>query len=311
MEDLFFEIDDFIMLEDPKIHEGKKLLAFEYGCKIGVPVMENFIGGGANNAAIAFSRMGFKTAFLCCIGIDDRGDRIVENLKDNNISTHLVCRKKNEQTGVSFILVGPGHEHIAFTYRGANGLFKFQKKHKKILNESRWLYVTSLSTSWRKTLDGIFSTKCMIAWNPGREQLSAGAEELAPYLAKTKVLICNHSEAMKLSGISDPKISSESLLNKIKGPEIIIITNGTKGAHAYDGKKIYFSECIKIKKPLNTTGVGDAFGSSFVVGVDIYKGDIQKAMELASKNAAEVVNSHGAQAGLMKFKKIKEKKNTV
>ncbi|CAN5420183.1 carbohydrate kinase family protein [soil metagenome] len=304
MEDLFFEVDDFIMLEDPKLHQGKKLLAFEYGCKIGVPSMENFLGGGANNAAISFSRLGLRTAFMGAIGDDDRGKRIISNLIKNDVSTSFLTIKKNIQTGVSFILVGPGNEHVAFTYRGANGAFKFSSKDKNRLNESRWLYVTSLSAGWRKTLNGIFSTNCKIAWNPGREQLAAGTSQLSNYLLKTKVLICNYSEARTLTSNSETDI--EKLLKKLNsfGPEIIIITNGADGAHAFDGSRFYYQACEKILKPLNTTGVGDSFGSTFIAGHHLFDGDVQASLKMASKNAAAVVNSHGAQTGLLKFRHL-------
>ena len=51
--------------------------------------------------------------------------------------------------------------------------------------------------------------------------------------------------------------------------------------------------------------MGDAFGSSFVAGLELYKGDIQKAMNLAARNSASVVSMLGAQAGLLRKKDIK------
>ncbi|MFH1956679.1 MAG: carbohydrate kinase family protein, partial [Patescibacteria group bacterium] len=73
---------------------------------------------------------------------------------------------------------------------------------------------------------------------------------------------------------------------KESGPEIIVITNGKKGAYAYNGKKYYYQKSVKIKKQMNTIGVGDIFGSSFVAGLELYNNDMQKSMRLAAKNAA-------------------------
>jgi len=61
---------------------------------------------------------------------------------------------------------------------------------------------------------------------------------------------------------------------------------------------------LKEKKRVDTTGVGDAFGSSFVAGLELYKGNIQKAMHLGVKNTASVVSQQGAQNGLLNKKDI-------
>lgn len=337
MEDVFFEVDDFQMIENPKILAGKKLLGFEYGSKVGVPAMQSSFGGGANNAAIAFSRLGFRTAFMGVIGDDGRGEMMIKNLIQNEVSTRFLKIQKNMQTGVSFILVGPDNEHVAFTYRGANSMLKIELKDKKKLEECKWLFVTSLTHEWRSSLKNIFNINCHIAWNPGRVQLAEGCKTLAPFLKKTDIFICNHSEALtlttsakkvrdKLANLTtrpvarsieliyqptnSPAKSIEMLLKEIHsfGPKIVIITQGSKGAYAYDGKKITFQSCIKITKPLNTAGVGDAFGSSFVAGMELYKGNIKKALELAAKNAASVVLCHhGAQEGLLSLSQVNTK----
>ena len=337
MEDVFFEVDDFQMIEDKAIKAGKKMLAFEYGSKVGVPAMQSSFGGGANNAAIAFSRLGFRTAFMGVIGDDGRGEMMIKNLIQNEVSTRFLKIQKNMQTGVSFILVGPDNEHVAFTYRGANAMLKIEVKDKKKLEECKWLFVTSLTHEWKTSLKNIFNTNCRVAWNPGRVQLAAGCKALAPFLKKTDIFICNHSEALTLTASAKkvrdklakvttrsnersieliykpanaPSKTIDMLLKEIRsyGPKIVIITQGSNGAFAYDGKKITFQSCIKISKPLNTAGVGDAFGSSFVAGMELYKGNIKKALELSAKNAASVVLCHhGAQEGLLSLPHINNK----
>jgi sugar/nucleoside kinase (ribokinase family) len=88
---------------------------------------------------------------------------------------------------------------------------------------------------------------------------------------------------------------------KNEGPKIVVVTNGKEGAHVYDGEKFYFHGILKDKKIVDSTGVGDAFGSSFVAGLELYKGDINKAIMLGLKNAHGVVNQAGAQNGLIQI----------
>ena len=297
--DLFFEVDDYRLMREG----GKKLLAFEYGTKVGVRETSSAFGGGAANAAVAFSRLGFRTALVGAVGEDDRAERILKNLKNNKVDLRLIDKKKGEQSGVSFVLIGPDREHIVFTYRGANASLKIDAREKKKLEQAHWLYLTSLSDSWKSTLSTVFSSNCHIAWNPGREQLSAG-KALLPFLKKTEVLLCNRAEALLLSVAFFGKkntVPTQLLLKQLHslGPRIVVITEGAKGARSFDGRSICTQKSLLVSKPFNTTGVGDAFGSSFIAGLEICKGDIQAAMKLGAINAAAVVKNHDAQAGLL------------
>ena len=84
----------------------------------------------------------------------------------------------------------------------------------------------------------------------------------------------------------------------------MVITSGKEGADAYDGRNFYHQDVMKEQKRVDTTGVGDAFGSSFIAGLILYEGDIKKAMYLGVKNTASVVSEQGAQNGLLAKKDI-------
>ena len=123
------------------------------------------------------------------------------------------------------------------------------------------------------------------------------------------MLTDNKDEAIELV-ISNPKYRNKDnrFLNNIKnllkaihayGPKIVVVTNGQHGADAYDGETFYHQDILKEKKRLDTTGVGDAFGSTFTAGLKLYEGDIQKAMRLSVKNTASVIAKQGAQNGLI------------
>ena len=65
-------------------------------------------------------------------------------------------------------------------------------------------------------------------------------------------------------GLAIDAFFDEITLTKIK-KGIRIITDGKDGVHLYDGKNYYHAEPHKIKV-VETTGAGDAFGSSFLAG---------------------------------------------
>jgi len=74
---------------------------------------------------------------------------------------------------------------------------------------------------------------------------------------------------------------------------------GKNGADAYDGRIFYHQDILHERRRMDTTGVGDAFGSTLVAGLELFNGDIAKAMYLSVKNTASVISEQGAQNGLL------------
>jgi sugar/nucleoside kinase (ribokinase family) len=306
-EDVFFTVDDYLMINNQKDLLHKKMLAFEYGAKIGVPEVTCASGGGAANASVAFSRLGFRAAIIGVVSHDSRGRNLVHNLLKNRVRTNLLEINDQTQTGVSFILVKPGNDHIVFTHRGANDFLKLNFHQLQAIKKTEWIYLTSLSEDWQSVLKAVFSNAKLVAWNPGRLQIMAGLKALTPFLEKTEVLICNKDEAIELvssasgnaraSSLNNTKFLLRSLKKFVFGT--VIITNGEQGSMLYDGQKIYQQKIIKVRKVVDTTGVGDAFGASYVAGLKIFQGNKAKALALAAKNSSAVVGQFGAQTGLM------------
>lgn len=315
-EDITFYTDEGVIIDNKKDLTKQKLLAFEYGAKIKIDKSSSGFGGGANNAAVAFARLGFKTACLAAIGDDERGERILQNFRTQKVSTSLIKKISGQETGFSFLLVGTDNEHICFSSRGANNSLTIGERKFNIITQARWLYLASFSGKWQALLDKIFSAKNVkIAWNPGHRQIIAGLNVLEKYLKRTDCLLLNKDEAVELI-MSDKKYKSRgvkffdepaNLLTALAqiGPRIVVITNGRYGADALAEGKIFHQPIIKEKKRIDTTGVGDAFGSSLVAGLELYNQDMKRALNLAALNSAAEIAEQGAQNGLLKKEDIK------
>lgn len=332
VQDITFFTSDGVVLENPlKDPTRLKLLAFEYGAKMKIDEANFSFGGGAQNAAVGFARLGFKVAAMVSVGDDGIGENIVQNLKINKVNTNFVQKIKNAGTGFSFVLTDKKtSEHVIFSYRGASSELAVSESVLKKISP-RWIYLTSLSGGWENNvMHGIFGYKnksqTMLAWNPGVRQLAAGFEKLKKYLRAADVLILNKDEATELAisaGRCAERKGVEILAKELygaiydyekiplspplrKGEQqfgIVVITDGKNGAYAYDGEKIYYAPIIDVKR-VDTTGVGDAFGSSFVAGLELYKGNIQKSLELGILNTSSVVGKVGAENGLLYRKDI-------
>ena len=280
----------------------QKLLAFEYGAKIIADRVFSTFGGGCANAAVSASRLGLKAAAVCRVGKDDFGKRVLANFSANKVDIGLIKLDEKNPTGFTVILTAdnPSKEHIAFVYRGANTALNASDIPGKL--NAKWLYITSLpATGWQKIMDKAVVSGAKIAWNPGNEQLKDTAA-IKKYLKKVQVLIVNRDEAMEFKKLKDAK----GLLAYLKslGPQLVVITDGASGAYATDGKKQYFMKA-RSSKPVNTLGVGDAFGSALTSAL-VYDKTIKEALEWGIKNSASVVGHIGAQKGLLTKREIEK-----
>jgi sugar/nucleoside kinase (ribokinase family) len=315
--DIAFFTDAGVLIDSQdnpfKIHQ--KLLAFEYGSKIRIDKFINLFGGGAANAAVNLSGLGFKTAALMEVGDDENGRAIIKNIKDHGVIPNLINVNKKADSGSSFILITDSGERVIFTTRGVNDFLSFDKSRMAAIKKSENIYIASLTGNWVKDLRQIFdSGHKKIFWNPGSKQFSVGLKGLAPFLKNTYCLMINREEALALilsdnANLKNSQLFTSDINNilqiiKSYGPEIVVITDGGNGATFYDGVNFYHQKIIKEKKHVDTTGIGDVYNSTFAAGLLFYKGDIAKAAKLASKNAANKIAYLGAQNGLLTKKEL-------
>jgi len=315
--DIAFYTNAGRIIETPRDLTCQKLLGFEYGAKIISEKVFFSLGGGGCNTAVSFARLGLKTASWIVVGQDREGDSIIKDLKAERVATEFVHRDPKLSTGLSFITITERtKDHVAFLYRGANNNLLFPHNVGKLLN-AQWLYVSSLTgKNWKRTADAIIDLvnkkKVRLAWNPGETQLLAGQKKLLRVLKATEVLLINQDEAIELvlsAGFKPKRINDPKTLIKIIkewGPKIVVITQGKKGAFAYNGQRNFYSPVISAPV-VDTTGAGDCFGSSFVAGLVKCKGDVRKAIKLGMINTASLVQKIGAQGGLLKWSAAKNK----
>lgn len=311
--DLMMYTDECEIINNPKNVTRQKLIGFEYGAKINTDDVHLTFGGGAANTAINFAKQGLKVAVRCNVGGDATGEDMRGYFKKSKVLTGLLSEQKNGHTGFSVIVnTGKKNEHVIFLYRGANHIMQLKARDFSTYRPE-WVYLTSLTgPKCKRNFDLLFEQikkhKLKLAWNPGNEQLKMGYVKLRKYVKHVTVFNTNKDEAIELVMTAKKKTTKiKELLKTIQswGPQMVVITNGPKGAYVYDGTKYYYSKALPVVG-VNTTGAGDSFGSTFITGLIKTKGNIQHALSAAIANSNYVIQEIGAQEGLQTWPEIQK-----
>jgi ribokinase len=306
--DHFADTDSELIRIDTRYHH-EELIAFPLGSKLLINELKTTVGGGGTNSAVAFSHLGLKTASLGKIGDDAAGDFVLQLLKDENI-TYLGSREG--QTGFSVILNSIQDDRSILAFKGANDDLRTNEIPKL---DTKWIYLSSMmGESWHTVVDIVAGGNFNVAFNPSNYQAELGYKALSKLIDNVKILIMNREEACKLLSI-DHREAHEfrqllELLYELP-PEIVVITDGKKGAVVYDGKCFYHGKPIPDLNILETTGAGDAFAATFTSA--IIKGiNTKTALNYAMTNAESVLQYKGAKEKLLHWDELisQAKKNS-
>ena len=290
-------IDAFVKArKEVRKHDDHLDICFHLGDKLLIEDLFLTTGGGGTNSAVAFSRLGLKTAFVGAIGNDLHGKFILSELNKEKVD--FLGKVKHGKSGFSVILKGASDRTI-LAYKGVNNILLFSDIKLSKLN-SKWIYIsTMLGESFntaKKIANYAKKHKIKIACNSSPYLAKQGLVRLSSFLKDIDILILNKEEALDLSGkdsVEDAFIRISKYMNGI-----IVVTNSFKPIHAYYNGKIYQRNIKKIKA-VDTTGAGDAFASGFVYGI-IKNSGILKSLDYGHKESSSILMHIGAKNNLLR-----------
>ena len=323
--DVYVESDDannvFVYTKIKK----SEFMSYPYGAKVEIEDFTSQVGGGGVNTACNFAHLGFNTGVIFKIGDDIYSDGILESFKDKNIDLNNIIQDPKTSTGFSIILVSFQGDRTVLAHRGANAQIKKSDINFDAIKDAKLLYIAPLNGNSTKVLDDIVTfakeNEVKVCFNAGTSSPKKGFNYLKKILENAHIVVLNKEEAVMATQIQirpdtkDEKFSQEfihpdmkAIFNKLKvrDYQVIIITDGGRGAYAFDGKNYY--HCPIFDGPVTSTlGAGDAFASTLCASLWKNGPDIGKALMYASVNSAGVVSEFGATQGLMTFDEIEQK----
>ncbi|MEK7073105.1 MAG: carbohydrate kinase family protein, partial [Patescibacteria group bacterium] len=211
------------------------LLCFNYADKIPIMSLDRTVAGNAANNAVGSARLGMKAAFYSVIGDDEVGRMIRAKMKKERVSEdYLVIDKKR-----------PSNYSVVLNYQGERTILYYSEPRTyklPALAPASWVYYTAIGSNHhsleRSLLVYLKRHKAKLGYNPGTGQIREGLKRLKPLLAVTEVLFVNKQEAEQLVGRRGEMHELASALRQT-GPKIVVITDGPRGAHAFDGSRLW------------------------------------------------------------------------
>ncbi|AKE93922.1 ribokinase [Cronobacter sakazakii] len=252
-------------------------------------------GGKGANQAVAAGRSGADIAFIACVGEDDIGERIRQQLSRDNIDVAPVSAVAGESTGVALIFVNGEGENVIGIHAGANAALtpeRVNEQREKIANARALLMqlespVESVIAAARIAHEN----QTTVILNPAPAR--ALSDEL---LALVDIITPNETEAEKLTGVKvvdDDSAAQAARVLHQKGIETVIITLGSRGVWLSvngEGQRV---PGFRVKA-VDTIAAGDTFNGALMTAL-LEGTPMLEAIRFAHAAAAIAVTRPGAQ----------------
>ncbi|MFA5945592.1 MAG: carbohydrate kinase family protein [Patescibacteria group bacterium] len=297
------KLDTFIVLHEASVKCELKMpeckLCINYGDKIPVEAFVTQVAGSAPNVAMGLAKLGLQTSVLSHMGDDDVHAQALLFLNRHKVDTSLIKTKKGIRSSAAVVL----------NYKGeSTQLVDFvpQEYHLPLrLPATNFLHICELGDGYEHLYEDavVYAKKGVrLSLNPGSIQIKQKKPELFNLLAVCEVLFINMSEAHALLEKEGDVIHEIMSMLKALGPRYVVLTDGPRGAYAYDGKQLDVIPAFPgIMK--EATGAGDAFSSGFLTA--LIKGKPHReALRWGSVNSASVIEHVGPTLGLLSSAEI-------
>jgi len=255
--------------------------------------------GNSANAAVSAARLGLNAGLRAYVGNDRYGEECMERLTEEKVDTTYMVTETGKNTNYHYVLWYQSERTILVKHEN------FSYTVPKLRNIPKWIYLSSLADhtlpyhmELSKLLDEHPEIK--LAFQPGTFQMSLGVEALKSLYERCEFFVCNKEEAGRILGTDNLEDPRGLLVGISKlGPKIVVVTDGTKGAYAFDGSRfMYVPMYPDTRGPFERTGAGDAFASTVVAALSLGE-PLEKALLWGPINSMSVVQQVGAQAGLL------------
>lgn len=272
---------------------GENVLGTSYGYACG--------GKGANQA-VGLARLGAKTKMIGKVAADANGEKLLVNLRKNNIDISDISTEGTQSGMAAIIIDGEGKNRIV-VYEGANAEIN-PAQAAECIDENIDLLLVQFETKEEVVIECVNRAiskgiTTVIDCGPAKQfslEKMQGATILSP----------NESETKALTGISpddDESIrkASEVLFERSKA-RYIVLKLGSRGCSVFDGENLRIMPAYE-SKVVDTTAAGDCFTAAMALEF-LRSGDIYAACDMGNKAGSIAVSRMGAESSMPTAKEL-------
>lgn len=254
-------------------------------------------GGKGANQAVAAARLGAKVDFFGCVGDDEAGKQLVDNLRNMGVETKYIKTVPDTTTGLAIITTGENDNTIVVV-AGANNCVDIayvDSVREAILTCDLILLQHEIP---QETIEYVVKlceeNGVAVILNPGPAR--PVKKEI---LDKVTYLTPNEHEAVILFG----KEHTFEELMKLH-PEKLVITQGSRGVSTCLKNGEILQVPARKAKVVDTTGAGDTLNGAFAVAL-MRGNSIEEALRYANTAASLSTEKSGAQGGMPTDEEVK------
>lgn len=255
-------------------------------------------GGKGANQAVAMQKLGAEVEMFGCVGNDDHGKQMIENLQSAGVKTEHIKVLDQVPTGLAVITVGEQDNTIVII-AGANE--KADCRYVDEISEILKTYdmVVLQHEIPMETVHYVirfcYENEIPVVLNP------APAAEVPPEIVRQVTYLTPNEHEAKL--IFGEEMVLEEVLKQY--PEKLIVTQGSKGVITCLKSGEILTVPANSVEVVDTTGAGDTLNGAFSVKMAEGK-KIEDALRYANAAAGLSIGKLGAQSGMPVNSEVKK-----
>jgi ribokinase len=263
-------------------------------------------GGKGANQSVAAARAGGDVSMLGRVGDDSMANRLLENLRKQQVKTETVLRTPQCASGIAVVAVEASGQNAIMVVPGANGRVSVEDVDaaEPVLQQANILLLQleiPIATVLR-VIEIAKAAAIPVVLDPAPMPRSLPNETL-----RVDLICPNESEASAIVGYDVTDVeSAEKACNDLVGlgARRAIVTLADKGAMIHDGVRTHWIKPFEVE-PVDTTAAGDAFAGALAVELAGGQPLIESA-RFASAAGAIATTRLGAQPAMPTRQEIAE-----